>query len=124
MFKNTKAFSSFSVNDLERARAFYGQILGVTVAEMPEGLQLNLAGGGTVFIYPKPGHSPASFTVLNFQVDDIEAAVAELTKRSVHFERYEGDLKTDEKGIHRGEKGPTIAWFKDPAGNILSVVQN
>ena len=124
MFKDTKAFSSFSVNDLEKARAFYGQTLGVTVAEMPEGLQLNLAGGGMVFIYPKPGHTPASFTVLNFQVDDIEAAVAELTKRSVHFERYEGDLKTDEKGIHRGEKGPTIAWFKDPAGNILSVVQN
>jgi len=124
MFKDTKAFSSFSVNDLEKARAFYGQTLGVTVAEMPEGLQLNLAGGGMVFIYPKPGHTPASFTVLNFQVDDIEAAVAELTKRSVQFERYEGDLKTDEKGIHRGEKGPTIAWFKDPAGNILSVVQN
>ena len=124
MFKNTKAFSSFSVNDLEKARAFYGQTLGVTVAEMPEGLQLNLAGGGMVFIYPKPGHTPASFTVLNFQVDDIEAAVAELTKRNVDLERYEGDLKTDEKGIHRGEKGPTIAWFKDPAGNILSVVQN
>ena len=124
MFKNTKAFSSFSVNDLEKARAFYGLTLGVTVAEMPEGLQLNLAGGGMVFIYPKPGHTPASFTVLNFQVDDIEAAVAELTKRNVDLERYEGDLKTDEKGIHRGEKGPTIAWFKDPAGNILSVVQN
>jgi len=124
MFKNTKAFSSFSVNDLEKARAFYELTLGVTVAEMPEGLQLNLAGGGMVFIYPKPGHTPASFTVLNFQVDDIEAAVAELTKRNVDLERYEGDLKTDEKGIHRGEKGPTIAWFKDPAGNILSVVQN
>ena len=124
MFKNTKAFYSFSVNDLEKARAFYELTLGVTVAEMPEGLQLNLAGGGMVFIYPKPGHTPASFTVLNFQVDDIEAAVAELTKRNVDLERYEGDLKTDEKGIHRGEKGPTIAWFKDPAGNILSVVQN
>ncbi len=124
MFKNTKAFSSFSVSDLEKARAFYSQTLGVTAAEMPEGLQLNLAGGGMIFIYPKPGHTPASFTVLNFQVDDIEAAVDELTKRGVHFESYEGDLKTDEKGIHRGEKGPVIAWFKDPAGNILSVLQN
>ena len=124
MFKDAKAFSSFSVNDLGRAQAFYGQTLGLAVAETPEGLQLNLAGGGMVFLYPKPSHSPASFTVLNFPVDDIEAAVDELTKRGVHFESYEGELKTDEKGIHRGEKGPMIGWFKDPAGNTLSVLQD
>src|SRR5258708_23002112 len=115
MFKDTKAFSSFSVNDLEKAQAFYGQTLGLAVLEMPEGLQLNLAGGGMGFMYPKPNHSPASFTVLNFQVEDIEAAVDELTKRGVHFESYDGELKTDEKSIHRREKGPVIAWFKDPA---------
>jgi predicted enzyme related to lactoylglutathione lyase len=124
MFKDTKAFSGFSVNDLEKARAFYGQTLGLAVSEMPEGLQLNLAGGGIVFIYPKPNHSAATFTVLNFPVDDIETAVDELTKRGVQFESYEGELKTDKKGIHRGEKGPIVAWFKDPAGNILSVEQN
>jgi predicted enzyme related to lactoylglutathione lyase len=124
MFKDTKAFSSFSVNDLEKAQAFYGQTLGLAVSERPEGLQLNLAGGGMVFIYPKPGHSPATFTVLNFPVNDIETAVDELTKRGVQFESYEGELQTDEKGIHRGEKGPIIAWFKDPAGNTLSVLQN
>ena len=124
MFKDTKAFSSFSVNDLEKAQSFYGQTLGLAVSELPEGLQLNLAGGGMVFIYPKPNHTAATFTVLNFQVSDIEAAVDELTKHGVHFESYEGELKTDGKGIHRGEKGPPIAWFKDPAGNILSVLQN
>lgn len=124
MFKDTEAFSSFSVNDLEKARAFYGQTLGLAVSEMPEGLQLNLAGGGIVFVYPKPNHSAATFTVLNFPVDDVETAVDELTKRGVRFESYEGELKTDKKGIHRGEKGPIVAWFKDPAGNTLSVVQN
>jgi len=124
MFKDTKAFSGFSVNDLEKAKEFYGQTLGLDVSEMPEGLQLNIAGGGMVFIYPKPNHAPAAFTVLNFPVDDIEAAVDELTKRGVHFERYEGDIETDEKGIHRGAKGPLIAWFRDPAGNILSVLQD
>ena len=124
MFKDTKAFSTFSVSDLEKARAFYEQTLGLDVAKMPEGLQLKLAGGGKVFIYPKPNHTPATFTVLNFPVDDIEPAVDELAKRGVHFEHYEGELKTDEKGIHRGPKGPIIAWFKDPAGNILSVLQD
>lgn len=123
MFKDAKAFSSFSVNDLEKAKAFYGQTLGLGVKETPEGLQLNLAGGGPVFIYPKPNHSAATFTVLNFMVDDAESAVDELAKRGVHFENYEGELKTDEKGIHRGPKGPIIAWFKDPAGNTLSVLQ-
>ena len=124
MFKDTKAFSSFSVNDLPKAKEFYGQTLGLEVSEMPEGLQLKIAGGGMVFIYPKPNHAPATFTVLNFPVDDIEAAVDELSKRGVHFERYEGDIETDNKGIHRGANGPLIAWFKDPAGNILSVLQD
>ncbi len=123
MFKDAKAFSSFSVNNLEKAKEFYGQTLGLEVSGTPEGLQLNLVGGGMVFIYPKPNHTPATFTVLNFPVGDIEAAVDELTKRGVRFESYEGELKTDEKGIHRGQEGPIIAWFKDPAGNTLSVLQ-
>jgi predicted enzyme related to lactoylglutathione lyase len=124
MFKDTKAFSSFSANDLEKAKDFYGSTLGLEVTEMPEGLALDLAGGGRVFIYPKPNHAPATFTVLNFLVENIEAAVDELTKRGVSFERYEGEIKTDDKGIHRGDEGPAaIAWFKDPAGNILSVLQ-
>jgi predicted enzyme related to lactoylglutathione lyase len=122
MFKDTRAFSSFSVNDLRSAKQFYGQTLGLEIAEMPEGLELHIAGGARVFLYPKPNHTPASFTVLNFPVENIETAVAELTNRSVRFEKYEGDLKTDEKGIFRG-RGPKIAWFKDPAGNILSVLE-
>jgi catechol 2,3-dioxygenase-like lactoylglutathione lyase family enzyme len=122
MFRNTKAFSSFSVNDLDQAKTFYGQKLGLEVSQTPEGLDLRLAGGGQVFIYPKPNHEPASFTVLNFLVDDIDRAVDQLGAAGVRFEHYEGDIKTDEKGIHRND-GPTIAWFKDPAGNILSVVE-
>src|SRR5882672_2448297 len=97
MFKDTKAFSSFSVNDLSKAKEFYGQTLGLGVSKMPEGLQLKIAGGGMVFIYPEPNHAPATFTVLNFPVADIEAAVDELAKRGVRFERYEGDIQTDEK---------------------------
>jgi len=124
MFKDTKAFSRFSVDDLEKAKAFYGQTLGLGVSKMPEGLQLSIAGGGMVFIYAKPNHTPATFTVLNFPVADIDAAVNELTKRGVRFESYKGDIQTDEKGIHRGKEGPTIAWFKDPAGNTLSVLQD
>jgi predicted enzyme related to lactoylglutathione lyase len=124
MFKDTKAFSGFSVNDLPKAKEFYGQTLGLEVSEMPEGLQLKIAGGRQVFIYPKPNHAPATFTVLNFLVDDIDAAVDALAKRGVRFESYEGDIQTDEKGIHRGKEGPMIAWFKDPAGNILSVLQD
>jgi predicted enzyme related to lactoylglutathione lyase len=124
MFKDTKAFFSFSVNDLLEAKKFYGQTLGLEVSETPEGLQLNIAGGGMVFIYPKPNHSPATFTVLNFPVDDIEATVDDLNNRGVRFESYTGEIQTNEKGIHRGEEGPVIAWFKDPAGNILSVVQD
>ncbi len=126
MFKDTKAFSSFSVNDLQKAGQFYGETLGVEVSETPEGLALKLAGGGDVFIYPKPNHTPASFTVLNFQVDNIDKAVDDLTALGIVFEQYEGEIKTDEKGIfrHGGEGGgPLIAWFKDPAGNVLSVLQ-
>jgi catechol 2,3-dioxygenase-like lactoylglutathione lyase family enzyme len=122
MFKDKHAFSSFSVNDLEQAKNFYGEELGLEVSMTPEGLDLRLAGGGHVFMYPKPNHEPASFTVLNFIVDDIDQAVDQLTKLGVRFEHYEGDIKTDEKGIHRNA-GPKIAWFKDPAGNILSVLE-
>ena len=126
MFKNTKAFSGFSVNDLQKAKAFYGQTLGLNVSETPEGLALKIAGGGRVFIYPKPNHEPATFTILNFPVDDIDEAVDQLTRLGVRFEKYEGEMKTDEKGIFRGAdrgQGPNIAWFKDPAGNILSVLE-
>ena len=122
MFKDTKAFSSVSVNDLSAAKSFYSEILGLKVDEMPEGLSIQLAGGGNVFLYPKPNHEPATFTVLNFMVDDVDKTVAELKKRGVQLEHYDlPDLKTDAQGIFRGN-GPTIAWFKDPAGNILSVL--
>ncbi|HKQ75959.1 MAG TPA: VOC family protein [Blastocatellia bacterium] len=122
MFKNTKAFSGFSVNDLRKAKEFYGQTLGLEVSEMPEGLELRISGGARIFIYPKPNHAPASYTILNFPVGNIEEAVEQLTKRGVRFEHYDqGEIKTDEKGIFRGP-GPNIAWFKDPAGNILSVL--
>ncbi|HXV96881.1 MAG TPA: VOC family protein [Anaerolineae bacterium] len=126
MFKETKAFSGFSVNDIQKAKAFYGQTLGLEVSEVPEMgglLTLHIAGGSNVLIYPKPNHTPATFTILNFPVDNIEQAVEELTKRGVRFEIYnEENFKTDEKGIFRGG-GPLIAWFKDPAGNILSVLE-
>ena len=122
-FKDTKAFSGFSVNDIQKAKEFYGATLGLEVSETHGLLNLHLAGGSKVLIYPKPNHTPAMFTILNFPVDNIEQAVDELTRRGVRFERYdEADLKTDEKGIHRGE-GPKIAWFRDPAGNILSVLE-
>jgi predicted enzyme related to lactoylglutathione lyase len=123
IFKEAKSFSSFSVNDLRKAKEFYGQTLGLEIKETPEGLELN-TGDNVVFLYPKPNHTPASFTVLNFPVDDIDAAVDELTSLGVKLEHYDlPDLKTDERGIAHGPKGPTIAWFKDPAGNILSVLE-
>jgi predicted enzyme related to lactoylglutathione lyase len=121
MLTYRRAVSGFSVDDLGRAKAFYGQTLGLDVTEMNGQLLLQLAGGTTVFVYPKPDHVPATFTILNFRVDDIEAAVDELVAAGVRFERYPG-IKADEKGIHR-DQGPAIAWFKDPAGNILSVLQ-
>src|SRR5215472_6407740 len=118
MFKDTKAFSGFSVNDLQKAKAFYGQTLGLEVSEANGLLQLHIAGGTTILIYPKENHTPATFTILNFPVKDIEQAVDELAGRGVQFESYhEANLMTDEKGIARGG-GPKIAWFKDPAGNI------
>jgi catechol 2,3-dioxygenase-like lactoylglutathione lyase family enzyme len=122
MFANAATFSSFAVDDLEAARAFYGEMLGVNVGEGPMGvLELRLAGDRTTMVYPKPDYTPATYTVLNFIVDDVDAAVDELTARGVEFERYEG-LDQDEKGIARGN-GPDIAWFKDPAGNILAVLK-
>ena len=125
MLKDSKAFSGFSVNDIPKAKEFYGQTLGLDVSE-DQGmglLSLRLAGGNTVIIYPKPSHTPATFTILNFPVGNVDEAVDALKKRGVRFEIYnEPDLKTDEKGIMRGN-GPTIAWFKDPAGNILSVIE-
>ena len=123
MFKNTKSFSSFSVDDLQKAKEFYGQTLGLDTSETKEGLALRLAGGGQVFLYPKSNHAPATFTVLNFVVKNIEQTVDALTKLGVRFEHYDQpEIKTDEKGIHRNA-GPKIAWFKDPAGNILSIVE-
>ena len=122
MFKDTQAFSGFSVNDIPRAKQFYGETLGLNVTEQNGMLMLHLAGGGTVLVYPKESHEPATFTILNFPVPDVEETVDRLTEAGVPFEHYEGsDLQTDEKGIMRGQ-GPTIAWFKDPAGNILSVL--
>ena len=122
LFKEAKAFSSFSVNDLQKAKQFYGDTLGLEVSESNEGLELH-TGGNSVFLYPKSNHTPASFTVLNFHVDDIEKAVDELNALGVSLEQYnQPDLKTDQRGIFRGP-GPQIAWFKDPAGNILSVLE-
>lgn len=123
MFKEAESFSSFSVNDLQKAKDFYGQTLGLDVTESNEGLELH-TGNNTIFLYPKPNHTPASFTVLNFAVDDIEAAVDELNALGINLEHYNlPDIKTDERGIARADRGPTIAWFKDPAGNILSVLE-
>jgi catechol 2,3-dioxygenase-like lactoylglutathione lyase family enzyme len=122
MLANNKAFSGFAVPDIEAARAFYGDTLGIEVTEEYGILTLHLAGGDRpTIIYPKPDHQPAGYTILNFQVDDVEAAVDALTARGVQFEIYEG-APQDEKGVMRGQ-GPDIAWFTDPAGNILSVIK-
>ena len=122
MFGDVKAFSGFAVDDVEKARAFYADTLGVRTTEEHGLLTLHLAGGARpTLIYPKPDFTPATYTILNFPVEDVEAAVDELTSRSVKFERYEG-MGQDEKGIMRGQ-GPDIAWFTDPAGNILSVLK-
>ena len=122
MLANNKAFSGFAVPDIEAARAFYGDTHGIEVSEDYGILTLHLAGGDRpTIVYPKADHQPANYTVLNFQVDDVEAAVDELTARGVRFEIYEG-APQDEKGIVRGQ-GPDIAWFTDPAGNVLSVIQ-
>ena len=125
MFEAKSAFSGFSVDDLAKAKEFYSKTLGVKIDENGMGLQLHLPGGATVFVYQKADHQAAAFTILNFEVEDIDAAVDELAGRGVRFERYDGELKTDAKGIARGKaqgRGPDIAWFKDPAGNFLSVL--
>jgi len=127
MLQAKAAFSGFSVNDLAKAKEFYTQVLGLQLSNEDMGLQLELPGGGQAFVYQKDDHQPATFTILNFVVDDIEAAVAQLKGQGVTFEQYtEGPGKTDDQGIARGRAsgmGPDIAWFKDPAGNILSVLQ-
>ena len=122
MFKNTKAFSGFSVDDVPAAKTFYGDTLGLNVTEEHGMLGLHIEGGAEIMVYPKgEDHTPATFTILNFPVGDIDQAVDELTSRGVAFERYER-FEQDDKGIFRDE-GPYIAWFKDPAGNVLSVLQ-
>ncbi len=124
MLTYSGSFGSFSVDDIAKAKAFYESSLGVVVTQTPMGLQLEVKGNSPVFVYPKDDHVPATFTVLNFSVSDIDAAVAELAESGVTFEHYEGDLQTDEKGIARSPYGgPAIAWFKDPAGNFLSVIE-
>jgi len=125
MLKYSKAFSGFSVNDIPKAKEFYSGILGLEVKDNPMGLlELNLEGGNHIIIYPKPNHVPATFTILNFPVKNIDEAVDELINKGIRFEQYDGPIKTDEKGICRsGGKGPNIAWFKDPAGNILSLLE-
>jgi predicted enzyme related to lactoylglutathione lyase len=126
MLRNSKAFSSFAVRDLDAARKFYAQTLGIAVSDvagMKGVMQLNLAGGVNVFVYPKPDHAPAPFTVLNFPVEDVERAVDALVERGVRFEIYkDGPVKTNAKGIASGGGGPRMAWFRDPSGNILSVL--
>lgn len=126
MLKNNKAFSSFSVNDIAKAKEFYGTTLGLEITENPQGLDMR-AGGNSIFIYPKDNHVPATFTVLNFLVQNIEETVDRLAQLGVTFEIYnEGMLKTNDKGISMNEgpdQGPRIAWFKDPAGNFLAVIE-
>jgi catechol 2,3-dioxygenase-like lactoylglutathione lyase family enzyme len=125
MFKDTKAFSGFSVNDLQKAKQFYSETLGLDVVDNPMGLiELRIAGSNNILVYPKPNHEPATYTVLNFPVKNIDETVDELIKKGITFEQYSGQLQTDEKGIAHGNgHGPNIAWFKDPAGNILSVIE-
>jgi catechol 2,3-dioxygenase-like lactoylglutathione lyase family enzyme len=123
MFANTRAFSGFAVSDLGKAQQFYSETLGLNTSERGGLLILHLAGDRDTLVYPKPDHTPASYTILNFPVEDIDQAVDELTARGVHFERYPG-MDQDAKGISRGGDGPLIAWFTDPAGNILAVLQD
>jgi catechol 2,3-dioxygenase-like lactoylglutathione lyase family enzyme len=122
MFKDTKAFSGFAVPDIAAARTFYGDTLGIDVTEEHGMLTLRLAGGRDTLIYPKPNHEPATYTILNFPVDDIDSVVDELLERGVDIEIYDG-FEQDERGIVRDDGGPPIAWFRDPAGNILSVME-
>lgn len=123
MFTNTRAFSGFSVDDIQRAKDFYGGVLGLEVSEENGMLGLQIPDGGRIMIYPKDDHEPATFTILNFPVEDIDLAADELAERGVSLIRYE-QFDQDEKGIWRGEGGPPIAWFEDPAGNILSILED
>ncbi len=126
MLQNSRAFSSFSVNDIIKAKEFYAGTLALPVRETKEGLEILLPGGGKVFAYAKEDHTPATYTVLNFEVADINHTVDELRQVGVQFEQYDGDMQTDEKGIAHGSKigaGPDIAWFKDPAGNFLAIME-
>lgn len=125
MFKHSKAFGSFSVDDIANAKKFYTEILGLEVKDSPMGIiELSIDGANKIMIYPKPNHVPATFTVLNFPVGNLDEAVDELIKKGITFEQYDGEIKTDERGIcHGGDRGPDIAWFKDTAGNILSVIE-
>jgi predicted enzyme related to lactoylglutathione lyase len=123
MFNYNRSFTSYSVNDLKKAKTFYQQTLGLETTETPEGLSIRTKDDKDIFLYPKEKHEPATFTVLNFKVSNIEETVDKLTADGVSFLHYEGELQTDKKGIFRGQ-GPTIAWFTDPAGNILSVVED
>ncbi|HVR77316.1 MAG TPA: VOC family protein [Acidimicrobiia bacterium] len=122
MFRKTKAFSGFSVDDIPEARKFYEETLGLDVSEEYGMLTLHIHEGGDIMIYPRENHSPAAYTILNFPVEDVDRAVDQLSERGVTFERYEG-FAQDEKGIARGDEGPAIAWFTDRAGNILSVLE-
>ena len=123
MLQHNSTFSSFSVDDVQKAKEFYGKTLGLEVTETDGMTELHMGNGSRILVYPKPTHVPATFTVLNFSVSDLDKAVDDLIAQGVQFEQYEGDIKTDVKGICRSEWG-AIAWFKDPAGNILSVVQD
>jgi len=126
MFTARAAFSGFSVDNLAKAQEFYSKTLGLKVDKSNMGLTLHLPGGATVFVYPKDNHEPATFTILNFVVDDIDEVVDELMSRGVKFEHYDNGMKTDKKGIVRGisaGQGPDIAWFKDPAGNFVSILK-
>ena len=123
MFKDSKAFSGFAVKDIEGARSFYGDTLGLDARLGPMGvLELHLATGAVVMIYPKDDHEPATYTILNFPVKDVDAAVDRLTQAGIRMERYGTEFGQDDKGIARGPEGPTIAWFTDPSGNILAVL--
>lgn len=123
MLKGEKAFSGFSVDNIQKAKQFYGETLGLPVSEAGDHLQIHIADGAKVFVYQKSNHAPATFTILNFPVDSVEKTVEDLSKRGVRFEIYkDGPLKTDDKGVFHGE-GPRIAWFKDPAGNFLSILE-
>jgi len=120
-----KAFASFSVNDLAKAKAFYRDVLGLDVADRMEGLELDVGGGHKVFVYPKSDHTPATFTILNFPVENVDNAVERLNSSGVRFEKYDlPQIKTDPRGIMRNKDGTAMAWFKDPAGNILSVLDS